>query len=254
LFKHDEMQDDPKGWKAYEMELLDGSTTPKSREKGSFLGLHKEKKSDQGFSYLFQNEGKGSKSLNPEDLIREAQDEIAAKEQEAYEKGFAQGEKDGLELAEKKAKKVIDNMEALFDEFITLKQDLIRYYEKDILELTFSMTKKVVGIEMGINDQALRKTLMNALRFASEKSKISLRIHPDDYDYMEELKPELFSKFKEVKSLTIIPDLTVTRGGCYLETPHGDVDARVETQLEALHKVLDQTYEKKPEEHGTHSN
>jgi flagellar biosynthesis/type III secretory pathway protein FliH len=48
------------------------------------------------------------------------------------------------------------------------------------------------------------------------------------------LRPDLFERFKALKSIIINSDSTIEKGGCYLETPCGDIDARIETQLEKI--------------------
>jgi flagellar biosynthesis/type III secretory pathway protein FliH len=65
-----------------------------------------------------------------------------------------------------------------------------------------------------------------------------LRINPDDLSFVEEWRPELFEKFKTLKSIVVNPDSTIQRGGCLLETPCGDIDARIETQLEIIGESL----------------
>jgi len=39
--------------------------------------------------------------------------------------------------------------------------------------------------------------------------------------------------------MIVTSDPSITRGGCFLETPYGDVDARVETQLEKIYQSLE---------------
>ena len=53
------------------------------------------------------------KRIEIEDILREAQEKASALEREAYEKGFAQGEKDGVELGQRKALKLLENIENL---------------------------------------------------------------------------------------------------------------------------------------------
>jgi flagellar biosynthesis/type III secretory pathway protein FliH len=45
-----------------------------------------------------------------------------------------------------------------------------------------------------------------------------------------------------VKSIVITSDPTIARGGCLLETPSGDVDASIETQLHSLYQSLKEAY------------
>jgi flagellar biosynthesis/type III secretory pathway protein FliH len=41
-----------------------------------------------------------------------------------------------------------------------------------------------------------------------------------------------------IKEITIEPDLRVSYGGCFIETPTGDIDARLESQFEVIDEVL----------------
>ena len=82
-------------------------------------------------------------------------------------------------------------------------------------------------------------------RFIIKKSKIILRVNPEDFEYIERLRPEFFARFEELKSITATSDPSITRGGCFLETPYGDVDARVETQLERIYKSLEASFDGK---------
>ncbi len=84
--------------------------------------------------------------------------------------------------------------------------------------------------------------MLSALKLAAEKSKTTLRVNPEDCDYVEELRPEFFAAVKELKALTVTSDPSITRGGCLLESPYGDVDARIETQLEKIHQCLEQAF------------
>ena len=182
------------------------------------------------------------------DETAHAKQNVALIEQDAYEKGFAQGEKDGFELGERKANKVIENIEKLFDEMISLKQKILKHHEKEILDLTFAIAKKIVHHLTRFDDVGVKKAVFNALHLAIEKSKIVLNVNPEDYDYIERLRPDLFKKYKEIKSITVTSDPSITRGGCFLKTPYGDIDAGIETQLEKIYQCLQDTFNEKEDE------
>ena len=177
-----------------------------------------------------------------EDILREAQEKASALEREAYEKGFAQGEKDGVELGQRKALKLVENIENVLRSMDSLRQEILANYEREIVELVFAITKKVIHRDIRSDDAAIEGTVLSALKLAAEKSKATLRVNPEDFDYVEELRPEFFTAVKELKALTVTSDPSITRGGCLLESPYGDVDARVETQLDKIHQCLEQAF------------
>ncbi|MGB2688643.1 MAG: FliH/SctL family protein, partial [Desulfobacterales bacterium] len=85
--------------------------------------------------------------------------------------------------------------------------------------------------------------IFDALKLAVEKSKVVFNVNPDDYDYVEKLRPELFNQNKGLKSIVVTSDPGVSRGGCYLETPYGNIDATIESKLENIHQCLQESLE-----------
>jgi len=178
----------------------------------------------------------------PEDILSMARENASMLEREAYEKGFAQGEKDGLELGAAKALKIVENIENLLDEIGRLRTDIIKWHEKDIIELICAVAEKVVHHQVDLNGTTIRETVIRAIQLATEKRSILLRVNPEEFDYIEQLKPELFKRFNELTSLEVVAGPSVKRGGCFLETQWGDVDARVETQMEMILQCLEEAY------------
>jgi flagellar biosynthesis/type III secretory pathway protein FliH len=177
-----------------------------------------------------------------ERLLKEAAERAAHLEREGYDKGFLQGEKDGFELGLKKAEKTVEALHTLLRELSALKQDLVRSHEKELVNIVFAIAKKIVW-DQGLRDESLiQRTALKALRLASERSEICLRVHPDDLRWIEKVKPEFFAEFKDLKHLVVTPDPSLDRGGCLLESPCGDVDGRIETQLQEVYQVIDEAF------------
>ena len=175
--------------------------------------------------------------------MQEALKKAAYIEQEAYEKGFAQGEKDGLELGEKRAAKIAENIENILIELKRLKEEIPRKYEKEILSLIFAITKKIVHCEIASNETAIKETISDALNFAAEKSEIVLSVNPEDFEYVNKLRRQFFSEIKDLKSISINSDLSITRGGCFLETSHGEIDSTVETRLMKIYQNMEERFD-----------
>ena len=109
----------------------------------------------------------------------------------------------------------------------------------------YAGAQKVVHHQIRSDDKAIEGTILRAVKLAADKSEIIVRVNPEDFDYVEKLRPEFFAAVKELKALTVTSDPSITRGGCLLEGPYGDVDGRVETQLEKIHQCLEGTFAEK---------
>lgn len=228
-----------KSWTKFEMESFESSPLPRKMDNSEFVPLQGKGAKETEFIPLEEGGGIFEKKKEAEDILKEAQERASLVEKEGYEKGFAQGEKDGLELGEKKATKVIENIENLLMEVSHKKKEMIKQYEREILELIFAMVKKIIHRQIKRDEKVVKETIFEAVHFAAKKSRIILKVNPEDFDYVERLRPEFFSKFKELKSIMVTSDPSITRGGCFCETSYGDVDARIETHLEKIYQSLE---------------
>jgi len=231
-----------KPWAKYEMDSLEPSPlTGQMKETDiSFSQMGGREAAD--FVPLENTTDHHKKKREIEDIRRKAQEKASALEREAYEKGFAQGEKDGVELGQRKAIKLIEDIENLLRSMDDLKQEILALYEHEIVELVFAIAQKVIHRTIRSDDTSIEGTVLSALNLAAEKTKATLRVNPEDFDYVEELRPEFFAAVKELKTLTVVSDPSITRGGCLLESLYGDVDARIETQIEKIHQCLEQVF------------
>jgi len=263
---------DEKSWAKFEMGAFDASSSSEKDDESGFVSLQGDGggRDDAGFVSIQGNSGSGNDAgvtsiqgdggdddgfisfeeragdtriiKKAEKTLRHAQETAALVEREAYEKGFEQGEKDGRELGEKKAVKVLENIEKLLVEISHIRTEILKQCEKEVLEIIFVLGKKIIHHQLESDEEAIKGTLHHAVQLAAEKNKITLRVSPEDFDYVERLRPEFFTKFKELKSMTVTSDPSITRGGCLLETPYGDVDARIETQFDMIHQSLQSAY------------
>jgi flagellar assembly protein FliH len=237
-----------KSWTKYHMKFLEHDELVDKKDDYGFISLQAGEIERGEFVPVEGYPDRQNKRKMGEGETSDAQENVSLIEQDAYEKGFVQGEKDGFELGERKANKVIENIEKLFDEMSTLKQEVLKQHEKEILDLTFAIAEKIVHRVTRFNEGGVKEAVFNALSLAIEKSKIVLNVNPEDYDYIEELRPDLCKKYKELKSIIVGSDPSITRGGCFLETPYGDIDARIETQLEKIYQCLTDSFNEKENE------
>jgi flagellar assembly protein FliH len=91
------------------------------------------------------------------------------------------------------------------------------------------------------DDTAIKESIFNALEMAVEKSKVTFNVNPDDYDYVEKLRPNLFRNNKEIKSIVVTSDPAVSKGGCFLETSRGNIDATIESKLEKIRQCFQES-------------
>jgi flagellar assembly protein FliH len=230
-------------WHKYKMESFESNEFQSQERKNDFISLDTGERETSDFVPLDTWGNSGTNKEGTGSDVPGMQERVSAIEEEAYEKSFAQGEKDGFEFGEKKALKIVENIENLFNEMTTLKQDILKQYEREVIDLIFAVAEKIVHHEVRSNESVIKNAIFDALALAVEKSKVIFNVNPDDYDYVERLRPELFNQNKGLKSIIVTSDPGVSRGGCYLETPYGNIDATIESKLEKICQCLQESVE-----------
>ena len=72
----------------------------------------------------------------------EVRDKQSRIEKEAYEKGFEQGQKDGMTLGEKRLEQTVKDMKSLLKGFSRLKGQIYTEAEQELLTLSMETTEK----------------------------------------------------------------------------------------------------------------
>jgi len=159
-------------------------------------------------------------------------------EQDAYEKGFAQGQKNGQELGKEIAQQNIDRLSDLLQEMAGLKQTLLKQHEQDIAALVLAIAEAVIHCPLGDRESAIKEAVHRSLAVLPNPPEVRIFIHPDDAEIVDSLRPGLFAEMKGLKSVTVASDPTITRGGCRMESPAGAVDASLETRFASIRQAV----------------
>jgi flagellar assembly protein FliH len=71
---------------------------------------------------------------------------------------------------------------------------------------------------------------------------VTVEIHPEDVEFIEAAKEDFFRQVKALKHMAIVPDPSVNPGGCRVKTRFGEVDATLESRLDAIQRTLMDVY------------
>jgi len=100
------------------------------------------------------------------------------------------------------------------------------------------MAEKVVGRTIALDATAMADIARQALEAVRARSgAVSLRVHPEDWAAVETARPALAARLDKSVELRVIPDASVGRHGCIVESAAGSLDARLDTQLAALERA-----------------
>ena len=176
-------------------------------------------------------------------VLQEAKERILVLEKEAYEKGFAQGEKDGLELGQKRSEMMIGQLKNLLSEIEHQRIDLYEKYRKEMVQLVLSISKKVLHREVSIHEDSIVFTLQEAFKYVVDQRKVVVHLHPADYQLLLSHRERLAFFTEEMRGIQFVKNPAITRGSSLLETPFGDIDATLENQFDQIASLIWQKIE-----------
>jgi flagellar assembly protein FliH len=179
-----------------------------------------------------------------EKVLKQAREKSLFIEKEAYEKGFAQGEKDGLELGQRRIETILTQFKEILLEIEGQRKDLYKAFEKEMLLLVLDISKKVIRHELKLHEDIILASLQGAIQYVVDRRKLVVHLNPVDYQYLLAHPEGLPLPLDEAGAVKVIEDQSVTRGGCFLETSFGEVDATIESQFNEIVRLIWEQWER----------
>ncbi len=150
-----------------------------------------------------------------------------------YAEGFAQGHAQATLEGQRLLKEHIDTQgrEAagafaqIFEEARSGVQATEQTLSRGLLDLACALARQVVRNELSMNPNAVQPVIREALGLLTTDAKVAMvRLHPQDLDLIQE---SLASEFPNM-TLTLVPDPTLSRGGCLVESAGTVIDGTLE--------------------------
>ena len=172
--------------------------------------------------------GPGSKEKKERDL-----NEI---EREAFEKGFAAGERSGMEMAERRIEVALKRFSKSLQEVARLRNEIVAHTENDLVELALQIARKLVHREIQIDEEIIVTLVRVALEKLSVNSEITVWVSSQDQEVLQNHLGELVSDgdWKVVFKV----NQEFKRGDCVVESQYGSADARISAQFQEIEKDL----------------
>jgi flagellar assembly protein FliH len=159
-------------------------------------------------------------------------------EKAAYENGFRQGEKAGLEIAEKKAEVLMRRYAEAIEEIGKLKPALYKQAEREVVKLAVEVAKKIVHRDVHIDQEIVQTLIQVALRHVADRTAVTIHLHPMDYDFVLDQRAAAQRGGEHDREIVLQSDKSIERGGCLIETECGDVDARIEEEFREVERTF----------------
>lgn len=164
----------------------------------------------------------------------DAPSHVAVLERDAFAKGYAQGERAGIEAGAQRAEAMLRRLAGTIDELTELRRTIVRQTERQMVELALTVAKRVVLREVTLDSEIVAAMAHVALERLGQDSPATIRLSPDDYAAVMSQRGDGWAG----SHVTVVPDAAVARGGCQVESDFGLVDGSIDAQLQELGRAM----------------
>ena len=164
-------------------------------------------------------------------------EELEQIREEAYNEGFATGEKDGFHSGQLKGQQEsrtklearLGELEKIMVQLLEPMREQDEQIEDMLLKLVETMVREVIQRELKIDSSQITAVLRGALKaLPMGADNIRIYLNPADFDAARALRERHEEKWRLLEDDQLMP------GGCRVETEHSQLDATLETRLQQI--------------------
>jgi flagellar biosynthesis/type III secretory pathway protein FliH len=172
--------------------------------------------------------------------------------EQAYQKGFTEGKIKGMidaentwhELAAKKLEPLTNGLQEAMRQLENIRKETYRKIEKELVTLSLAIAKQVICREIAIDREIVLSVAREALAKVEDPGRIKIKMSSSDLQFVKENQPQFSNLVDNMENLTLEAAESVQSGGCIIETDMGEIDARIEKQLQAVEETFRAAMEK----------
>ncbi|MEK7774670.1 MAG: FliH/SctL family protein [Candidatus Zixiibacteriota bacterium] len=164
---------------------------------------------------------------------------VVAQERATAEKaGYNQGHRDGLTKGQEDARKTASTLDTVIADAIRQREQLLVDAKARILDLVVQISRKVTFDAVSADPETTTKMISGVIDTLIDRSRLVIKVNPDHLPLLEQQLDTFLTSSTSIKELRLEADPRVRFGGCFIETPTGDIDARLESQFGVIEDVI----------------
>lgn len=170
-------------------------------------------------------------------LLMDAEKLAQAQSVEASRQGREDGYAAGVTEAQAAMSDMLATMRGLIEATRSERHALLGSAEPELVRLAVGIAERVLHQQIALDHGVVVEMARAAIARLVDRETITVRVNPADVEQMRGHRDELLA-LGDVKTMRVIEDQRVDRGGVILETDAGSIDAKISTQLTEVRKIL----------------
>jgi len=175
------------------------------------------------------------------------EEDLAALREQACVQGLEQGRQEGRQAAEAEYQDCLAALKAAMASAQLSQQQGIEDLAESAVEIVFGAVTKILG-EGGVTRSQAVGAVREVIKRCQDRSHLVIRVAAAEAKALQTERLALIEGLN-AGQVEIVADELVELGGCLVDSPAGNLDGRLETQLQRLKEVLVQARAKWNEPH-----
>lgn len=156
----------------------------------------------------------------------------------ARKTGYEEGRKAGYETGMAEARRVMQQFDKAIADAVNSREKMLEEAKQKVLDLVLKISRKVTFDAIDIDREKTAQMIAGIINTLSDRSSLKILVHPDFLPIVEQNLEQYLTGSTMIKNLSIEADTRVRQGGCFIQTPSGDIDARLESQFEIIESTM----------------
>lgn len=176
--------------------------------------------------------------LIPIQEVNKIEQEYRQGQQAAHEKGFKEGYQQGYEKGLEEARKIIGQFEQAVKDAVNQRTIVLQEAKQKILELVMKISRKVTFDAVEADPETTAVMISSIIKQLIDRGQLKIKVNPNHLPVVEQNIDRFLGDSTDIKDIKIEADPRVRYGGCFIETPTGDIDARLSSQFEVIEETI----------------
>jgi flagellar assembly protein FliH len=185
----------------------------------------------------YLNMPNGSKLISILEVDRFAE-VLEAESEAARRSGYEDGRKAGNEAGLAEARRVMQQFDQSIADAVRSREAMLEEAKQKILELVIRISRKVTCDAVDIDREKTAAIIAGIINQLTDRSQLKILVHPEFLPIVEQNVSRYLTGSAMIKELIVEADARVRLGGCFIQTPTGDIDARLESQFEIIESAI----------------
>jgi len=173
-----------------------------------------------------------------ESILQNANTEAARLEEESHKKGFDEGREEGFATGKEEVDRLVERLNIILSSAVKKRNEIIDESEAQIIDIVITVARKVVKSISESQKRVVYDNIVEALKKLKGRAEVTIRVNTEDLQMTTKHKKEFIQMIEGIEQVRILEDNTVDKGGCFISTDFGSIDARISTQLSEIEEQI----------------